>query len=78
MILSVSNPHVIQSFFYEWAKAFTLSENINNYSKTEINPEFLTANTAEEILEKIIAENKWISGYEIESAGLSRLYDGAD
>lgn len=78
MILSIYDEHAVNCFFYEWSKAFMLSENVNRYSPTDLDPEFISASSAQEIIDKLDAENIWIDNMSLVDAGLSRLYNGAD
>ncbi|MEI5639073.1 MULTISPECIES: hypothetical protein [unclassified Pseudoalteromonas] len=54
--LIMENEGVANDFFQEWARAYMLSENIKTYS-CELNPEFLVANTEEEVINQLRDEN---------------------
>ncbi|MEZ9336950.1 hypothetical protein AB4176_03625 [Vibrio splendidus] len=75
LLLILKDSHIVKSFYYEWAKAFLLSENINDFSKEEINPEFLRENSAQEIIDNIDKENKWLEREEMKSNGLDAFYN---
>ncbi|TNZ68409.1 hypothetical protein CGK41_23860 [Vibrio parahaemolyticus] len=75
VLLKISDEHVVQCFYYEWAKAFILSENVEKYSKTELNPEFLPETSADELIAVIDKENAWLDWESTIAGGLSALYD---
>jgi len=75
VLLKISDEQVVQCFYHEWAKAFMLSENINKYSKTELNPEFLPETSADELVAVIDKENAWLDWESTIARGLSALYD---
>ncbi len=75
LLLTLKNPKAVRCFYYEWAKAFLLSENINSFSKEEINPEFLHENSAQDIIDNIYNENQWLDAEELKSRGLGAFYD---
>ncbi|MDS1911679.1 phospholipase D-like domain-containing protein [Vibrio parahaemolyticus] len=75
VLIKISDKHVVQCFYHEWAKAFILSENINEYSNTELNPEFLLESSADELVAVIDKENAWADWESTIARGLNALYD---
>lgn len=74
MLLTITEPYIVKCFYYEWSKAFILSENVNNFSKVEIDPEFLNQNTAKEIIKNIDDENRWLEWEEMKSLRMDENY----
>lgn len=57
-LLYIENSDVALEFYDEWARAFILSENVENFGE-ELNPEFLPAKTEEEVLRLLAQDDNY-------------------